>query len=301
MTQVLPHKTRDSTTGSSFSGLATAAVAAPPGRPVFHRGNYILRGVIEDLLSSHGLGDASHVVVSGDSAGGLATYLHAHQWHARLTLSSPGAQVVALPDSGFFADETASMPEGCTRTYSESMRNIFKVTNASGGLSAGCVQQHPSAPWACMLAANAAPHIPVPYLMLQSRYDTWQTGNELGSDDAGRINAFGAELGEHVVAALDASVPGSGLFLDACAHHTAMGTDIWEGVEVSGVAMVDAVAQWLAQVFGSHDPANKRSAWIAQDAFPCVKCCGRAGSHAQQPSSHIATSSPPTRGIDGWV
>ena len=43
-----------------------------------------------------------------------------------------------------------------------------------------------------MLAANAAPHIPMPFLMLQSRYDTWQTANELGSnDDAIKINAFG--------------------------------------------------------------------------------------------------------------
>jgi hypothetical protein len=100
--------------------------------------------------------------------------------------------VVALPDSGFFDKDNDTMPSGCRATYSDSMRSIFEVTNASGGLHPGCLQQHATDPWECMLAANAAPHIPMPFLMLQSRYDTWQTANELGSnDDAIKINAFG--------------------------------------------------------------------------------------------------------------
>ena len=46
--------------GSSFSGLATSPVRAPPGKAaVFHSGNYILRGVIADLVESHGLGKNS--------------------------------------------------------------------------------------------------------------------------------------------------------------------------------------------------------------------------------------------------
>ena len=46
--------------GSSFSGLATSPVRAPPGKTaVFHSGNYILRGVIADLVESHSLGKNS--------------------------------------------------------------------------------------------------------------------------------------------------------------------------------------------------------------------------------------------------
>ena len=204
--------------------------------------------------------------------------------------------VVALPDSGFFSDENVHMPEGCPVSYSESMRSIFKVTNASGGLHPDCLSKHASEPGKsvdfvlkclnfvlkmfdfvgeCMLAANAAPHIPMPYLMLQSRYDTWQTANELGSTDASKINAFGEELEKNVAAALHESVPGTGLFLDACAHHTAMGTDVWEDVTVEGVRMVDAVTHWLSQVFSGGKYIAGSSTWIAQDAFPCTeKCCG---------------------------
>lgn len=89
----------------------------------------------------------------------------------------------------------------------------------------------------------------------------------------------GEELAEHVAAALGASVAGTSVYLDACAHHTAMGTDVWQDVTVNGVAMVDAVSEWLAQVFhsaldGSEQGRSGGSSWIAQDAFPCTKCCG---------------------------
>ena len=55
--------------------------------------------MVADLLAQ-GLGAASDVVVSGCSAGGLATYLHVDRWAAAL----PKAKVRGLPDSGFFLD-----------------------------------------------------------------------------------------------------------------------------------------------------------------------------------------------------
>jgi hypothetical protein len=38
-----------------------------------------------------------------------------------------------------------------------------------------------TSPWAQPFPGG--PRAQMPYLMLQSRYDTWQTGNELGSKD----------------------------------------------------------------------------------------------------------------------
>ena len=45
-----------------------------------------------------GLSDASDLMVSGCSAGGLATYLHTDQWCDAF----PKAKCAGLPDSGFF-------------------------------------------------------------------------------------------------------------------------------------------------------------------------------------------------------
>ena len=57
------------------------------------------------LYNAHGLANATDVVISGCSAGGLATYLHTDQWcdllhgQARLEKRAP-AKCVGMPDSG---------------------------------------------------------------------------------------------------------------------------------------------------------------------------------------------------------
>jgi hypothetical protein len=59
-----------------------------------------------DLIQQHGLGQATDVVVSGCSAGGLAAYLHSDKWcdEVHAAGSKAKAKCVGLPDSGFFLD-----------------------------------------------------------------------------------------------------------------------------------------------------------------------------------------------------
>ncbi len=49
---------------------------------LFFRGFRNLNAVADALQADHGLGNATHVLISGDSAGGLATYWHA-SWCVR--------------------------------------------------------------------------------------------------------------------------------------------------------------------------------------------------------------------------
>ena len=51
------------------------------------------------LSGLQGLKLATDVVVSGCSAGGLATYLHVDDW---ASMFSKSVKVVGMPDSGFF-------------------------------------------------------------------------------------------------------------------------------------------------------------------------------------------------------
>jgi len=69
---------------------------------VYYRGARLLRAIMASLLANAtvGLSSATDVVVSGCSAGGLSTFLHADEWAARL----PAAKVAAMPDSGFFLE-----------------------------------------------------------------------------------------------------------------------------------------------------------------------------------------------------
>lgn len=74
------------------------------------RGRAILDAQIKSLLTERGMDKASDVVVSGCSAGGLATFLHCDHWAAAIAKATnnggnAGAKVVCMPDAGFFLDE----------------------------------------------------------------------------------------------------------------------------------------------------------------------------------------------------
>ena len=73
---------------------------------IYYRGRAILDAEIASLLQDRGMSQATDVVVSGCSAGGLATYLHCDKWAtAIINATADKAKVVCMPDSGFFIDK----------------------------------------------------------------------------------------------------------------------------------------------------------------------------------------------------
>jgi hypothetical protein len=66
------------------------------------------------------LQSATGVVISGGSAGGLATYLHVDEWREVFPHT---VKVVGMPDSGFFLDyqPPASILEDAPHDYHNSM------------------------------------------------------------------------------------------------------------------------------------------------------------------------------------
>jgi hypothetical protein len=74
------------------------------------------------------------VVLSGDSAGGLSTFLHLDRLKTRLPA---GAFLVGKPKAGFFLDYKASGVSECD-TYPSFMRHVFEMQNSTGSLSQEC-------------------------------------------------------------------------------------------------------------------------------------------------------------------
>ena len=63
--------------GASFSGSNTRAVTVPSfNGEVYFSGRFILTALYETLLSKFHMDEASDVIVSGSSAGGLTVFLH---------------------------------------------------------------------------------------------------------------------------------------------------------------------------------------------------------------------------------
>ena len=188
------------------------------------------------MFTNRGLTASTDVVISGCSAGGLATFLHVDNWADRLAAAAPTAKVRGMPDSGFFLDST----HGRAINYENLMRSIFYTFNSTSGVNNACIAANPGVEWKCYFAEHTAPHLKTPIFPLQGEYDSWQMAGDLGvnASDASNypvINAWGANLTALIRTNLLAANPGHGVFLDSCLHHcggwgsyTIDGTLSWE-------------------------------------------------------------------------
>merc|ERR1712216_1087929 len=128
-------------------------------------------------------------------------------------------KVACMPDSGFFLDEDRA-PQ-----YGSKMRNVYKFQESSAdGLNAACVAAHKATgdPEKCIFAQWTSAHIKTPTFPMQSVYDSWQTGNVMGTGDKAKINATQNEFGKNVTAlvrSLLLAQPQHGIWLDSCHHH----------------------------------------------------------------------------------
>ncbi len=86
--------------GHSFSG----DVEAQQPNGAYYRGHRILRGVLRHLRDYHGLSDATDVMITGCSAGGLAAILHADYIRDWILNINPTARIGVMVDSGIFLD-----------------------------------------------------------------------------------------------------------------------------------------------------------------------------------------------------
>ena len=150
--------------GASFAGYRAEPWAVPEGpdvpagSQVFFRGIRNFDGVL-DFAMSHGMAEATELVVTGGSAGGLSTFLHADRAAARV----PNAKARAAPVVGYFLDHdnfkhtTGGKPNtpewstpGTGANYTTWMRYVYRMQNmtfgSDGGLTEACRQNHPQEP-----------------------------------------------------------------------------------------------------------------------------------------------------------
>jgi hypothetical protein len=139
------------------------------------------------------------LVVTGSSAGGLATILNVD----RIASLTAATRVTGLSDAGFFKYQenhsypTTVDPWDLSANFSRSMRYVYGMVNASGALSPACrsaQQQQQGRPgatavpapkgtevplggeWNCIMAATAIEYVDAPMFVLQSKFDHFQLG-----------------------------------------------------------------------------------------------------------------------------
>ena len=257
---LLPYKD-----GGSFVGDSDAAVQTASG-PLYFRGHRNLLAAVDYLVRREGMGAAgSEVLLTGNSAGGLATLLHADELAALLPL----AAVTAAPDSGFFYASDPGFP-----AWAAELSAIAHMMNATRGLDASCVAAARAAgadPAECMRPEVLAPHVATPLFVVNGRFDPALDSISAGEDqrNATHVN----EIGARVLGLINATVlqPAgarrNAAFVTSCAQHCgqwSQGSDGDFDVVIDGATAVQAMLQWRA---------GGRALWVQEAGFPCPQCC----------------------------
>jgi len=245
--------------GTSFSSNNDTQVTF--NHTLLHfRGKRILQAMATDLLKNALLSSASNVVISGCSAGGLATYLHIDWWVDQLPQN---AKVVGLPDSGFFVD-LDSQPVN----YHTSMVWVFENGNCSSGVNDLCIANNQASPYNCIFAEHVSPWIQTPLFPFQPKYDYWQIYNVLGSENVTLVNKFGDYELQVIQSTLLKSRIDHGIWLDSCTHHCfyCEGWKPCPPIEIKNVTPLQAFTEWFTT-------GKQHDYYIDNQPYDCETCC----------------------------
>lgn len=176
--------------GASFSSNATVMMGSNQlrmmGRRVFDR-------VVRVLLQERGMRSATHVLLAGCSAGGLAALLNCDHFHAMMRsaskmkpagagakgplgrgrFSSVGAPVVkCLSDGGFFLDTRNVLDQWAFRPVFNAVLSLHRPV-----LSDRCLKAHKQS-WqarsvnsTCYFAEKLLPYVDTPWFIFNALYD----------------------------------------------------------------------------------------------------------------------------------
>lgn len=297
--------------GNSFSGNRDEPVMHN-GKPLYFRGRRIIDTVLSYLTENHNLGAAENVLLTGCSAGGLATYLHTDYVGDTLKAQvSSLKKYKAASISGFFLLHNTVEDKP---VYPTEMKYIFNLANSTHGVNDACIAaQQPGDEWKCNFAEEAYAHTHSPTFPLNSALDSWQTGciytselapgfpNQNGTENgvcgaAGNwsscsrnpescnqkemkvMNQYIAdfETKMNVNGAATYNKPGNGAFIHSCHTHCEAQSGSWNSFKIGGVSMQQAVSKWWNS--DGTDPASKHS------YTPCSYNDGAAGPRKCNPT-----------------
>ncbi|KAF8396771.1 hypothetical protein HHK36_018403 [Tetracentron sinense] len=169
--------------GASFSGQRESEFQN--GTKLFFRGQLIWEALMDELLSL-GLANARQALLSGCSAGGLATLIHCDDFQEILPKD---ATVKCLADAGFFLDEKDVSGNRTMRSF---YHDVVHLQGVASSLHKDCVaRMEPSQAgltltclllYGCFFPQEIVKNIKTPVFLVNPAYDFWQIQNILAPD-----------------------------------------------------------------------------------------------------------------------
>ncbi|KAK0590905.1 hypothetical protein LWI29_033028 [Acer saccharum] len=261
--------------GASFTGDVEAV---DPATNLHFRGARVFLAVIEDLLAK-GMKNAQNAILSGCSAGGLASILHCDKFR---TLIPIGAKVKCLSDAGYFIHiKDVSGGQQIQTFYNE----VVALHGSSKNLPESCTSR--LNPALCFFPQYMTQQIQTPLFIINAAYDSWQIKNILvpgvadphGTWDSCKLDINNCSSSQlqimqsfrlqflNAVSGLGSSTS-RGLFIDSCYSHCQTGMqEKWLSADspvLGNTTIAKAVGDWYYD----------RSAFQKIDCpYPCNPTC----------------------------
>jgi len=242
--------------GASFSGFRKDVWPVPGGGNLTFRGIKNFDATVAWALD-HGMTEATEFVLTGGSAGGLSTFLHADRVAAVLRAKAPNCKKIrAAPVVGYFLDHdnfrhTTGVPNTNTwghANYTTWMKYIYHMQNltfgADGGLTKACQEKHPEAPGLCFMSPHMQDSIQTPFFMFNSKYDAWQLGSEFQSNWQTKAEQAGViQYGKDFMTQFEPvrKEPQNGAMITSCICHGCP----WQQLVLEGKSSYQHYGAWL--------------------------------------------------------
>ncbi|KAJ8619290.1 hypothetical protein MRB53_027819 [Persea americana] len=259
--------------GASFSGEGQNQ-----DKQLIFRGQRIWLAAMEDLMSK-GMRNANQALLSGCSAGGLATILHCDEFRE---LFPSNIKVKCLSDAGLFLD---AIDISGGRTLRSMFEGVVNFQGVGKNLPKTCTDHMD--PTSCFFPQNSVANIRTPIFLLNAAYDAWQVQASLApsaADPRGfwhdcKLNPLNCNPSQiqflqgfrnqmlNAIEGVSRSTQ-NGLFINSCfAHCQTERQDTWfadDSPLIGNKGIAQAVGDWYFE----------RSQVKAIDcAYPCDRTC----------------------------
>eukprot|EP00040_Diaphanoeca_grandis_P017723 m.92926 g.92926 ORF g.92926 m.92926 type:complete len:430 (-) comp26585_c1_seq1:267-1556(-) len=213
--------------GASFGSNRVDPIMVKNGKAeakMWMRGRPSFNAIIAHLHSAYGMTEATEVILSGGSAGGLAVFYNLDHLGSLL---GPNVKLTGMPDAGFFLDAQDTSGVYSYRNNFIGADPVWNVTG-SGGTNIACLAANPTEKWKCLMAQYIVPHLKTPIYVMNSAYDAYQLPNirkspcpvSTASKPCNQTDAlaYGALFKQTVRVVLETN-PANGVFVDSCFVH----------------------------------------------------------------------------------
>ncbi|TYH38936.1 hypothetical protein ES332_D12G145200v1, partial [Gossypium tomentosum] len=151
--------------GASFAGEGQNEA-----NKLYFRGQRIWLAAMEELMAK-GMQNANQAILSGCSAGGLASILHCDEFK---NLFPETTKVKCLSDAGLFLDAT-NVAGG--HTLRDMYEGVVTLQGVQKNLPSTCTSQKD--PTSCFFPQNLVSNVKTPMFLLNAAYDAWQVDQSL--------------------------------------------------------------------------------------------------------------------------